>query len=333
MKKIQGFAVLAAGLSVTAAAHAQFASVAPPSNAKSIGGQGSIAVDEYMIDDGSTENLLGWTAGGTMAWIQWFDAAGGSDSISAIRIINGSALYPGYGNGNGSPVSVGIWSDPNGDGEPSDSVLLASVNTTVQNIDTDTYQTVAIGPTAVTGRFFIGAWIAHNAGQYVAPMDQNSSPQANRAYVFGNYNGYGGSFNPNNPGDTANNIIYEMSSIGFPTDFCVRANAGGGGGYTLLVTGNCPGTVTVAWSGAQPNKQQGIVFASSTGSFVVPNGPCQGTQLGLSAQNLQLVNTIGTGNGAGSVNGQTNSGACPGHLQLVTISSPCVTSNVDDIPG
>ncbi len=320
----------AMALSASAAANAQIASVAP-----STSGQNSIiAQDEYMWDDGSTENLLGWTAGGTMAWIQWFDAAGGSDTISEIRIINGSALYPGYGNGNGSPVSVGIWSDPNGDGEPSDSVLLTSVNTTVQNIDTDTYQTVAIpGGQAVNGRFFIGAWIAHNAGQFVAPMDQNSGNIiAGRAYVFGNYNGYGGSFNPNMPGDTLNNILYEMTSIGFPTNFCVRASSGGGGGYSLTVSGNCPGTVNVAWAGAQPNKQQGIVFAANTGSYTIPGGPCAGTQLGLGTQQLRLVNTVPTGNGSGNVNGNASSGACGGYLQLVTISSPCETSNVDQIP-
>ncbi len=319
----------AATLAVTGAVNAQIASVAPSAN----GNNGIIAQDEYMWDDATTENLLGWTAGGTMAWIQWFDAAGGSDTISEIRIINGSALYPGYGNGNGSPVSVGIWSDPNGDGEPSDSVLLARVDTTVQNIDTDTYQTVAITPTAVTGRFFIGAWIEHGPGQFVAPMDQSSGNIiAGRAYVFGNYVGYGGSFNPDNPGDTLNNIIYEMTSIGFPTNFCVRASSGGGGGYSLTVGGNCPGTVNVRWAGAQPNKQQAIVFAANTGSYVVPSGPCQGTQLGLGTRNLRVVNTVGTGNGAGQVNGNASSGACGGYLQLVTIASPCETSNVDQLP-
>ncbi|MCC6908217.1 MAG: hypothetical protein IT430_09785, partial [Phycisphaerales bacterium] len=202
------------------------------------------------------------------------------------------------------------------------------------NIDTDTYQTVTIpGGANVTGRFFIGAWIQHGPGQYVAPMDQNSGNIiANRAYVFGNYNGYGGSFNPNNPGDTLNNIIYEMTSIGLPTNFCVRASSGGGGGYSLTVSGTCPGTVNVAWAGAQPNKQQGIAFAANTGSYTIPGGPCQGTQLGLGTQQLRLVNTVPTGNGSGNVNGNASSGACGGYLQLVTISSPCETSNVDQIP-
>ncbi len=318
----------AAALAVTGAVNAQIALVAPPIS----GNNGIIAQDEYMWDDGSTEDLLGWNAGGTMAWIQWFDATGGSDTITELRIINGSALYPGYGNGDGSRVDVGIWSDPNGDGEPSDSVLLYTLQTTVQNQDTDTYQTVAITPTVVTGRFFIGAWITHSAGQFVAPMDTNSGNIiAGRAYIFGNYIGYGGSFNPNNPGDTLNNVLFEMSDIGAPTNFCVRASSGGGG-YTLSVGGNCPGTVQVVWDGAQPSKQQAIVFAANTGSYVVPSGPCQGTRLGLGTRNLRVVNIVSTGNGSGQVGGNASSGACGGYLQLVTIANPCEASNVDQLP-
>ncbi len=107
---------------------------------------------------------------------------------------------------------------------------------------------------------------------------------------------------------------------------------GSGGGYTCTVTGNCPGSVNVAWSGAQSNKQQAIVFAANTGSFVVPNGPCQGTQLGLGTRSLRVVNTIGTGSGSGNVNGQAGSGACGGYLQLVTVANPCEASNVDQLP-
>lgn len=105
-----------------------------------------------------------------------------------------------------------------------------------------------------------------------------------------------------------------------------------GGGYNVAVSGSCPGTVRVDWSGATPNKQQAIVFASNTGNFSVPSGPCQGTVLGLGTQNIRLVNTISTGNGSGQVNGNASGAACGGFLQLVTIGSPCETSNVAQIP-
>ncbi len=106
----------------------------------------------------------------------------------------------------------------------------------------------------------------------------------------------------------------------------------GGGGYTCDITGQCPGNITVNWSGAQPSKTQGIVFASNTGSFRLNSGACAGTQLGLGTRNLQLVRTLGTGNGSGSIGRAINSGACGGFVQLVTVASPCETSSVGQIP-
>jgi len=106
----------------------------------------------------------------------------------------------------------------------------------------------------------------------------------------------------------------------------------GGGGYRISLAGDCPGVLTINWSNATPNRQQGVVFASSQGNFVIPGGICQGTQLGLSSQNLRLVNTIGTGSeGSGSVNGRAGTSACGGFIQFVEAPS-CNTSNVVQIP-
>lgn len=109
------------------------------------------------------------------------------------------------------------------------------------------------------------------------------------------------------------------------------AGFGNGGGYFLQISGQCPGTVTVSWGGATPSRQQAIVFARNTGSFVIPSGPCQGTPLGLGSSGIRLVNTIGTGSGSGSVNGSAGTGACGGYLQLVELPS-CDTSNVAQLP-
>jgi len=108
-------------------------------------------------------------------------------------------------------------------------------------------------------------------------------------------------------------------------------DCGGGGNYTLDVTGTCPGTVNVAWSNAEPNVTQGIVFGSRLGNTTIPTGACQGTVLGI-AGNVRLVNTVNTGSGSGSINGQANPGACGGYLQLVQ-GSDCATSNPDQIPN
>lgn len=109
----------------------------------------------------------------------------------------------------------------------------------------------------------------------------------------------------------------------------------GSGGYTLRVSGACPGRLTIEWSGAAPRQQQGLLFASGRGSQRIPNGqPCAGTVLGLNAQNLRLVSPPGffsTGNnGSGSISGQAAPGACGGYLQLIQGGS-CITSNVAQI--
>lgn len=114
-------------------------------------------------------------------------------------------------------------------------------------------------------------------------------------------------------------------------DVSYGLDCGQGGGYTLALSGDCPGTVRLEWSGADANRQQGIVFARNTGNFVIPTGPCEGTQLGLGTNQLQLFNIISTGSGSGSVNAQANQGACRGFVQLIQTHS-CVTSNVAQVP-
>lgn len=104
----------------------------------------------------------------------------------------------------------------------------------------------------------------------------------------------------------------------------------GVGGYRLSVSGQCPGQITVSWRGANPNQQQGIVFGQNQGSTTIPTGICQGTVLGIQG-GVQLVRTIPTGNGSGSVSGNAGTAACGHFLQLVEAPS-CNTSNVAQIP-
>lgn len=104
----------------------------------------------------------------------------------------------------------------------------------------------------------------------------------------------------------------------------------GGGGYRLRVTGQCPGRVIIEWSNATPSRQQALVFGTSQGRTTIPNGPCQGTVLGIQG-GVRLINTFGTGNGAGTVSGSAGTNACGAFLQLVE-SGTCNTSNVGQIP-
>lgn len=101
----------------------------------------------------------------------------------------------------------------------------------------------------------------------------------------------------------------------------------------LTLSGECPGTITVQWSGASINRGLGIVFASNQGSYRIPNDPCGGTTLGLGTQNLQLVISTRTGIGSGEIRGHAGPSACRGFLQLVVLDgNPCTTSNVEQLP-
>lgn len=109
---------------------------------------------------------------------------------------------------------------------------------------------------------------------------------------------------------------------------------GGGGGLRLRVDGACPGQITVSWSGATPGRPMALVYSNTTGSFVVPGGPCGGTQLGLGSSGLRVAFQGSTGpNGSGDRSSRVGTGVCRRFLQMVVVSgSPCETSNVAQIP-
>jgi hypothetical protein len=135
-------------------------------------------------DDGSSDNMLGWIAGGDMAWISRFDL-GAAANISSIQVAWGSLAFPGATPANGSPARVLLYEDNDNDGDPSTNVtLLQNVATTVANVDTDILNVVAIPATVVNGVFFAGAAELHAAGQFVAVMDQ-TCPVGDETWFFG----------------------------------------------------------------------------------------------------------------------------------------------------
>lgn len=97
----------------------------------------------------------------------------------------------------------------------------------------------------------------------------------------------------------------------------------------LALTPSCPsgGRITIGWSDATPSAQIALVFARTTGNFVIPTGqPCAGTRLGLSSQQIQLAYTGASGaNGARTINATAGPNACGGYLQLLDVAS-CRTS-------
>ena len=199
------------------------------------------------LDDGSSENMLGWTAGGDMGWIQRFGTTGPT-SLSSVQVAWGSAAFPGLSPGNGSPSKVLVYEDPNDDGNPNDLVLVQQINTTVVNVDTDTLNNYPVTPVVMNGTFFLGAGEVHPSGNYVAIMDQTApSTCGDLTYFFGDNTGAAANYaNPNA------NIFppQTFAGIGFPTNLLVRGGCNaspftavclpGQGGIIACPCGNPP---------------------------------------------------------------------------------------------
>src|SRR6476660_8262833 len=143
---------------------------------------GNIPLFTYMIDDGTAEDSVGLTNGGNLLVLNSFPVSGGNNVITSISIAWGTPAFPDP-TLNGLPYTAVLWSDPNGDGSPTDAVVLAQVNGVIASAGTDTFITTPIAPTMVTTpNFFVGFLMAQTAGQFPAAFDE-SAPLPNRSWV------------------------------------------------------------------------------------------------------------------------------------------------------
>ena len=167
-------------------------------------------------DSGVTDNAIGLTAGGGMAYYQAFDASCAT-SVQSVEVAYGSLMWaPSVANG--SPATICIWDDPNDDYNGDDCVLLASLSTTVVNADTDILNAYAFPTVGVSGVYFVGAVVEHLPGEFPAAIDQQSPSQA-RAWLCGNTTP--GAFDINT---LTNNDVPPQSaeSVGFGGSWLVR---------------------------------------------------------------------------------------------------------------
>jgi hypothetical protein len=167
----------------------------------------------YFYDDGSSENSLGLTAGGSLGWAHWFDVVPGNETIAEIQSTFGSCPA-------GSNCIACLWDDPNNDGDMLDvGAPLASLPGVTANESTDIFNTYDITDTVVASRFFIGLLITDMlpAGNYPAPMDQDTL-YGGQAWIIGDTLG---PIDPNNIAGAE--LVNEMSTIGWPFYFLLRA--------------------------------------------------------------------------------------------------------------
>lgn len=170
---------------------------------------------DYRYDDGSSENLVGFTTGGDLCWMHKFDALPGAETIVNVQQIFGCPLFPGQSPGNGTPCEFFVWDDPTNDGDPSDCILLTRQFSFVQNNEQNVLTVIPLSnPATVNGEFWIGAVMSHNAGQYCASIDTSKVSEPGTVFLCGS--DIQGGFDPNN----LMNNTYKPTEFG--TYFCTR---------------------------------------------------------------------------------------------------------------
>ena len=169
----------------------------------------------YSKDDGVSENDLG---GGPphpadLWWAQGFTVQPGCELITSIEIAFGNMP-------DGLNVQLLLYDDPTNDLNPSDAVLLTSTLTTSMFSNTDTFVSVPITPTTVSGDFFVGALTSNTSTQFPLALDQTMSAMS--LWVAENTNGVG-TIDPMNVGGTSTFGPALADSVGFPGNALIRA--------------------------------------------------------------------------------------------------------------
>jgi hypothetical protein len=111
---------------------------------------------QFYMDDGSV-NSFGGTSNGDCLSLNHFNTGGATVMIDQISVLwnpLSSQVHP----------AVALYSDPNGDGNPSDMVLLTIqqiyIPPNVVILNNTTLQSYSITPTLVTGSFFVGEFLS-----------------------------------------------------------------------------------------------------------------------------------------------------------------------------
>ena len=171
----------------------------------------------YSYDDARPEFWVSSDAP-NMAWLNNFTIEEGKDRIVAIDIMFG--LVP-----VGRPHTVYLWSDPNGDGDPTDSQVLASVVTAAVDVgEAFTYTRIDIADVdlAPGTSFFVGA-ITNGFTLFTdVPAPKDATPPNGKSWLVGR-------FSPIDPNDLSNNAdeFLQIDDLGgaFIGNWCVRAVA------------------------------------------------------------------------------------------------------------
>jgi hypothetical protein len=218
---------------------------------------GGYNVNLYSLDDGTTENCLGLTAGGDFVHIQRFSAVAGADSISKVMSAFGCTITPPNSPAPGTGINVYVWEDPNDDGNPADGVLISSAAGVITNADNDVLDPFPVPPAAVVGVFHVGVRVPQIAGEFPGPMDTTTQFGAGVAWVTGN-----GAANTYTGAPVTGTIgLFDVTTIGFPCTWLLRAEGGSPGTVYCTAKVNSLGCTPSIGSVGVPSATLGSGFS------------------------------------------------------------------------
>ena len=232
---------------------------------------------------GRRKPAIGLNPAGDTIVLNEFAVIPGSETITSVDIAWGTPTFfdPTL---DGLPYTVAIWSDPNGDGDPGDAVLLTTASGVVADQGTNTFITTNISATITTPNFFVGLLIT-SAGQFPCAFDETDPTFSNRSYLAGDTTPGNGNIMDLTDNDLP---VATIETYGLIGNLLVRANAGEGPKLTLAASkhrqaGNI--IVSLAWNSTGSGRidviRDGAVIATTdddgsardrlgtqTGSFV-----------------------------------------------------------------
>lgn len=228
------------------------------------------------IDDGTPGYSLSYGLPEDLCWLNRLSVAAPT-TITSVEIMFGAVPE-------GRPVTICVWRDLGGFGDPNQALLVSSVHAQVKNGGQQTFARYDVPPVSVNGFFFVGAVLTTNANFAPATMDPQT-PNLHRAWFA---TGYGpGTFDPTFPGSFGVNSV---ATLGIQGVFMIRANGPDGPtpevyGAAKTNSAGCTPTLTLSGSPSASagsgfsvaaaqilNQKNGLFFYSLQGRQSVPFG-------------------------------------------------------------
>lgn len=161
---------------------------------------GLVTPTPYFVDDGVPGSLLssvGYPDDGSegyVAWLNQFTIVAGRETIGGIIPACLQGHVPA-----GTPFTVYLWSDPNGDGHPADAGVLASAAVTMSaNLGVVDIADTYVGPAGTT--FFVGAVMHITDVDHTSPATYDDSTDRRSSWFAWS----AGAIDPNHLGGTKN---------------------------------------------------------------------------------------------------------------------------------